>query len=208
MDRAIFYIDGFNVYHGLKDAIELHNWGNYKWLDYQKLAENLILDRRDIDLITIKYFTARKKNDPDKVKRQSDYLEVLHSLPKIKVYYGNYKKKCYEDKITGQIHSYYVEKMTDVNIATQLLLDAFNNKCDIAYVVSGDSDLLPAFEAIRNEFQNLTLVACFPPRRSLIEITAICHHSRSLKERHFKKSLLPNTITINGNIIQRPSEWY
>jgi len=51
-------------------------------------------------------------------------------------------------------HSWTVnnEKMTDVNIATNMMIDAYTNAFDIAYVISGDSDLVPPIRAIRAHF--------------------------------------------------------
>jgi uncharacterized LabA/DUF88 family protein len=171
------------------------------------LAENILKNRQNVELISVKYFTARIKADPLKQQRQLDYLDALETLPKLKIYYGNYKIKTTKDKATGTVYSYPVEKRTDVNIVTQLLLDAFNNNFDIAYVVSGDSDLLPAFEAIKNNFSHLTIGACFPPRRSLIEIKAVCHFTISLKEKLFKNSLLPDPVINNGITIHKPTDW-
>ena len=33
--------------------------------------------------------------------------------------------------------------MTDVNIATQMMIDAFQDKYNMAMLISGDSDLVP-----------------------------------------------------------------
>ena len=51
--RVIAYIDGFNLYFGLKDK----GWQRYYWLDVTRLAEN-ILEPNSV-LMGVKYFTAR-----------------------------------------------------------------------------------------------------------------------------------------------------
>jgi len=52
MDRVIAYIDGFNLYFGLRDK----GWRRYLWLDVQKLSTNLLKPGQQ--LVFTKYFTA------------------------------------------------------------------------------------------------------------------------------------------------------
>jgi hypothetical protein len=42
--------------------------------------------------------------------------------------------------------------MTDVNIATQILIDAFQDKYDMTMLISGDSDLVPPIRTIHELF--------------------------------------------------------
>ena len=43
------------------------------------------------------------------------------------------------------------EKGSDVNLATNLLVDAFHNKYELAVIVSKDSDLLAPIKVVTNE---------------------------------------------------------
>ena len=43
--------------------------------------------------------------------------------------------------------------MTDVNIATQMIIDAYQDKYDTAMLISGDSDLVPPIKAINENFK-------------------------------------------------------
>ena len=84
--RVIAYIDGFNLYHGLRES----KLGRYYWLNLQALAENLL--RTGKQLVLTKYFTARISgawvgDPPDRAKylnaerkRQSDFLESLEPV--------------------------------------------------------------------------------------------------------------------------------
>ncbi|MCY4604394.1 MAG: hypothetical protein OXE49_09200, partial [Gemmatimonadetes bacterium] len=38
-ERVIVYVDGFNLYYGLKSK----DWQRYYWLDVRRLGENLLL---------------------------------------------------------------------------------------------------------------------------------------------------------------------
>jgi hypothetical protein len=62
--RVITYIDGFNLYYGLKEK----GWKRYYWLDIRKLSESLLKPWQELN--EVKYFTARisagEKNTPDK----------------------------------------------------------------------------------------------------------------------------------------------
>ena len=51
--RVAVYVDGLNLYHGLKSR----RWRRYYWLNLHRLAERLLLS--DQSLVMIRYFTAR-----------------------------------------------------------------------------------------------------------------------------------------------------
>ena len=134
-ERVNVYVDGFNLYFGLLEA----GFDNCKWLDLNELASNLKQVNQEI--IEIKYFTSRVSNNPDKQKRQTTYIEALESVG-IKIYYGHYQSDRTSCRLCGNIWPTYHEKMTDVNIATQMLIDAYQDKYDMAMLISGDSDLV------------------------------------------------------------------
>lgn len=52
-ERVIVYVDGFNLYYGLKTQ----GWRRYYWLDVRLLAQNLL--RSGQVLAMVRYFTAR-----------------------------------------------------------------------------------------------------------------------------------------------------
>jgi hypothetical protein len=119
--RVIVYIDGFNMYFGILEAGYL----NCKWLNIRKLANNLLQSNQE--LVEIKYFTSRVSNNPDKQKRQTTYIEALESVG-IKIFYGHYQNDKTECRQCGNIWPTFHEKMTDVNIATQIILDAYQDR--------------------------------------------------------------------------------
>ncbi|MCS6861184.1 MAG: hypothetical protein NZT92_12780 [Abditibacteriales bacterium] len=53
MERVIAYVDGFNLYFGLRSR----GWRRYYWLNLQALALNLLKPSQQ--LVFTKYFTAR-----------------------------------------------------------------------------------------------------------------------------------------------------
>lgn len=124
-ERVTVYVDGFNLYFGMMEA----GFSYCKWLNIKVLAENLLHSNQI--LTEIKYFTARVSNNPDKQKRQATYLEALYEMG-IKIYYGHYQLNNTECRRCGNIWPNANEKMTDVNIATQLIVDAYQDKYNMA----------------------------------------------------------------------------
>ncbi len=203
MDRIIAYIDGFNLYYGLKAK----GWKRYYWLDLQKLATNLLKPGQRLEMT--KYFTARiTAADKDKQKRQTIFLEALGTLSDFHIYYGHYLEKpmtCFNCKNTWNTHE---EKMTDVCIGTEMLLDAFNNRFDTALLISGDSDLVPPVEAVRQQFPVKRIVVAFPPERSSMRLRQSANAYFTIGQAKFRKSIFSDKITKpDGYVLKRPKEW-
>lgn len=146
MRRVVAYIDGFNLYFGLRDE----GWKRYYWLNIQLLMQKLLED--DQVLVKTKYFTSRVTYPKSKERRQSTYIETLETLQDLKIYYGQYRLKPYECCKCKRENKVITEKMTDVNISVEMLVDAYQDKYDTALSVTGDSDLVPVIKAIRSYF--------------------------------------------------------
>ena len=132
-ERVIAYIDGFNLYFGLRQK----GWRSYYWLNLRKMCEKLLKSNQN--LLTVKYFTSRVKNSPEKKNRQNAYIDALYTIPHLKVFFGKYQfspsppcKKC------GFVTTVPEEKMTDVQLASVMISDAYKNSYDTALLVSGD----------------------------------------------------------------------
>jgi uncharacterized LabA/DUF88 family protein len=146
MQRVISYIDGFNLYYGLKSQ----NWRRYLWLDVQALSRNLL--KPDQTLVRTKYFTARISQPPDKVKRQNTYIEATQTLHDVSIHYGHYLTSPRSCRNCGFTFNVAQEKMTDVNIAVELMEDALKDAFDTAVLISADSDLIAPLAAVRRLF--------------------------------------------------------
>ena len=123
-ERVLVYVDGFNLYFGMLEA----GYSNCKWLNLKFLANNLL--KPEQELVGVKYFTSRVSNNPDKQKRQTTYIEALETAD-VEIFYGHYQSDTIDCKRCGNIWPKYNEKMTDVNIATQIIIDAYQDKYDI-----------------------------------------------------------------------------
>jgi uncharacterized LabA/DUF88 family protein len=207
--RSIVYIDGFNLYYGsMKDS-------SCKWLNIQTYFERL---RQDDDIQKIWYFTARVSGAA--ASRQQPYLEALSTLPKVKIKYGLFKDKTQKCKVAAcnlpaSQKKYKVpeEKGTDVNIALQMLDDAYQGLCDRIILVSGDSDLVPAIELIKKRHTQIKISvyipATNPKRGAATELRNSADNDHTLAPNNLMvQSQFPiNVIISPTRTITKPSSW-
>ena len=200
MQRVIVYIDGFNLYFGMTDS-----WQDTKWLDNYKLSQSLLKPNQDLQ--GVKYFTSRVSNNHGKQKRQSTFLEAQIEQG-CKIYYGKYQAGTEDCRRCGHTWTKPREKMTDVNIATQLLVDAFEDKFDIALLISGDSDLVPPINAVTSLFKQKQVIIAFPPNRQNVEMKKAAGASFILGRKKLLDNQLPSVIRKkDGYILRKPVEW-
>lgn len=205
MQRVIAYIDGFNLYFGLRES----GWRKYYWLDLVKLVQSLL--KPDQALVKTHYFTARIRvsgNNSSDARRQSTYLDALATLPALTIHEGHYLQKQVQCHRCGSIWSTFEEKMTDVNIAAQLLVDAFDNRYDTALIVSGDSDLTTPVQRVRERFPDKRVVIALPPKRHSQQLTKAASGAFTIGEARIRKSQLPEqVVTAAGYVLKRPDYW-
>lgn len=172
--KTTLYIDGYNLYYGLVKNTP------YKWLDLVKLLTPIAKENTpDLEIVAVKYFTSPVKtsfsthgNQSD--KSQSDYHKALkHLYQQFEIIKG------YFDATKGRFPVYkrppdrndtvetwkLEEKQTDVNIALHMYRDIAKGAVDQVIVISNDSDLAPALQAIREDFPEARLGAIMPIRK-------------------------------------------
>jgi 6-hydroxy-3-succinoylpyridine 3-monooxygenase len=205
--RSIVYIDGFNFYYGaIKNT-------PHKWLNLQRYFELL---RQDDDIQKIWYFTAKVSGS--QLARQEIYFDALNTLPLIDIVFGLYKLKSLRCKIKDCGYqgdkSYKVpeEKGTDVNIALQMLDDAYQGTCDRIVLVSGDSDLVPAVKLVKKRHPEIQVTVYIPatnPKRGAArELRNVADKHTTLPQELLPKAQFPETLTgSSGKKISKPSNW-
>jgi uncharacterized LabA/DUF88 family protein len=205
MTRVIAYIDGFNLYHGLRSK----GWRKYYWLDLRALAASML--KPDQTLEGVRYFTTRIKADGNNARdmqRQTTYLEALGTLPGLQVQFGHFLEKPKRCHNCGAQWMDYEEKMTDVNIAIQLLTDAFDNVFDVALVMSADSDLTPPVRQVRTRFPAKRVIVVQPPGRSSFQLAQAATAVFTISETKLRQSQLPHQVQrADGFVLQRPTHW-
>jgi uncharacterized LabA/DUF88 family protein len=199
-ERVIVYIDGFNLYFGMTESFQ-----GVKWLDVELLAKNLLKEGQD--LIKVKYFTSMVSNNPPKEKRQRDYLSALQTTG-TEIIYGHYKSKIKSCKKCHHTWNDNEEKMTDVNIAVEMLKDAMENNFDMAMLISGDSDLVPPIHAIHQKFSEKRVCVAFPPNRSNVSVKNVAKGSFVIGRKKLVDSQFPEKLSLkNGFVLEKPTEW-
>jgi len=201
-DRVIAYIDGFNLYFGLKTK----GWKRFYWLDLGLLAANLLKPGQQLS--AVRYFTARISGPPDKQQRQNVFLEANAALGRCRMYFGQYQDEPYQCRKCGATHMVHHEKMTDVNIAVHLFEDALLDAFDTALLVSADSDLVPPVAKVRELFPRQRVVVAFPAGRFSKELATVAHGYFTIGRRKYEKSLLPpEVIKPDGIVLRPPASW-
>ena len=203
-ERIICFVDGFNMYHALKDLGKPH----LKWLDLQLLFNRLTKAKSQI-ITQILFFSAYPTWKPDSYLRHRMYIKALSSRGVTPVM-GKFKvkpKKCLNCKAEWESHE---EKETDVNLALALLDLAYKNRYDHAFILSRDSDLAPALRKVKENFpqKRLSVFAPFNYKHSAELIQASDGH-KTINLEHISTSLLPETIyDAGGNVVvTRPLEY-
>ncbi len=100
------------------------------------------------------------------------------------------------------------EKMTDVNIAVEMLNDASDDLIDTALLVSADSDLIAPVEAIRIRYPKKLVVLACPPNRQSKRLEAAAHACFRIGRKKIQDSQLPEKVPKpDGFVFVRPSSW-
>lgn len=194
--KIIVYIDGFNLYYGIRTLGQF-----YKWLDIRALATSFV-ESNDVT-ISVKYFTTKLNGRNEQSDRQGIYLDALSKhCEKVKIIKGYFIKsrKCKNCNVKNN-----EEKQTDVNIACEILQDCYENNFDIAYLVSGDSDLVAPIE--KTLTLGKTVIIAFSPNRKSKELIKVASNHFHIDENCLKKCQLPNEITTKRNPLKRPEKW-
>lgn len=121
---------------------------NSRHIDLWSLC-NSIREKTNAPIISeIKYYGARFPAELDQGKHNSDHI-YYRNLEKngIKFVEGRFLWDKDHFKKFGKVKDLR-EKGVDVNIAVDLMIDAENGKYNHAFVISQDSDLIPAYENI------------------------------------------------------------
>ncbi len=206
--RTIVYIDGFNFYYGqLKGT-------HGKWLDVEALFRRS-LGPQNL-LVRIKYFTARVQPTPSNPQvniRQDTYLRALQAhCPTVEVYFGHFLRHRVSMENANPPPSRVSvwkneEKGSDVNLALQLLNDAWLDRFDCAVVVSNDSDLAEALRLVKQQHKKLIgLVTPGAPRRKTSQqLKRFADFVKPVRRWALEESPLPNPIP--GTHLHKPSLW-
>jgi hypothetical protein len=148
--KANVYVDAFNLYYrALKGT-------PYKWLNLRRLCE---LAFPNYQINQIRYFTAliqSRVSVPQQAQRQQIYIRAIETDSSVSVRLGSFLTNRVSLPLVnprGRQKFAFVlrteEKGSDVNLATMLLCDGYENGYEAAIVVSNDSDLVLPIDIVR-----------------------------------------------------------
>ena len=99
------------------------------------------------------------------------------------------------------------EKGSDVNLATYLLLDAFDGDYDIATVISNDSDLAEPVRIVRQRFGLPVGIYHGAKHYPSSEMGQVGTFQRSIRERLLRVCQFPATLRDANGTIAKPAAW-
>jgi hypothetical protein len=201
--KTFIYVNGSDLYFGVKET-------PFKWLNIKRLFE-LILPKNDIH--TIKYFTTTLKEgseNPGAPGRQQLYLRALRTLPNFYTEQGYFQSEEAQMPLVnppkGGPNTAFVikteEKGSDVNLACNLLQDAYSNQFEVANVLSSDPTLVKPIMIIIGELKKKATV--MNPRTLINPRTQIFN---PIPTEFLLESQFPATMTDKDGSFTKPSSW-
>jgi len=213
MATVAAYIDGFNLFYGMKSKFAR----KYLWLDVADLVQRL---RPEDDIAVVRYYTALVKGEPDAASRQNHYLEALqaHCGSVLDVQIGWFKprklapcKQCGEDWLCAcprKVRT-FEEKETDVALAAAMVADVARGLADLTLLISADSDFAPAIRAVKQVRPEQQVIMAMPPGNPKPHKRFADLGFFSINETALRRSQLPESVydpAIKA-VRRRPEKW-
>ena len=200
--KTIVYIDGFNLFHALKDM----RWKKYYWLDLHMFSLKLLSDMQILK--QIRYFTSRGIDDPHGQKRQNTYIEALETLKDIDIQYGKFTSDDWGCSSCGRIQQVNHEKQTDVNIVVAMISDAQDDNFNDAILITADSDQIPTVKYVRSAYPEKRVIVAFPPGRHSNDLAPVASKTFHIQRITLEQSQLPDEVKSKANfMLTRPKTW-
>ena len=127
MLKISFFIDGFNLYHSLRNHAS-----DCRWLNLRSLCEKFLKENEELG--EIYYFTAYTHWNFDRMAKHRKYVMALVENG-IKPIMGKFKEITRKCSICHKSYITHEEKRSDVNIALFLYSSAGKNEFDKAVIV-------------------------------------------------------------------------
>ncbi len=227
--RTAFFVDGYNLFYGLL--------GNspFKWLDLPSLLASITHEiEPQSETAEINYFTAPVQ--PSLATRghqskhaQDTYIRALKASG-VNVFMGRHRldhrkaprfiSRAVPASRTDQVDIWNLEeKETDVRIGIGMYRLAAKQHCrggkqvDQIVLVSGDTDMTPALEALREDFPALKVGIILPHRKGLEDRVAGSLKKnadwmrRSISEAELAACQFPDRVPTKKKPAIKPDYW-
>jgi uncharacterized LabA/DUF88 family protein len=217
--RTSFLVDGFNLYHSIRDIAYYNNGVRYKWLNISSLCKSLFHKIGNADLEEIYYFSAYAFHlkDSGVITRHQTYIKCLEDTGIQKVI-SEFKPKQVQcplfrknTKTCSNCYGIFVrheEKETDVAVACKLLKLLSKDEADCVVLVTGDTDLAPSVEIAHSLYPTKNLLFAFPYRRANAQLKQMCPNSFKLTIKDYQNHQFTNPYPMSdGTLIDKPLNW-
>jgi len=202
--RAGFYVDGFNLFHAIDDYGQPH----LKWVDLWALAQ-CIINKRAEQLVRVVWCSAEYRFDYKKQQIHRAYQSALQAKG-VEIALGHFVREPITCRADCQMEfEKPTEKAGDVNVALHLIVDAFDDLYDTAYLVTADSDQTATVDMFKRRFPNKEIIAVAPPGREHSKyLIANSDGNRTIFKGAIEACLLGKTVTSKGGFVaQRPQTY-
>ena len=234
--RTNFYIDGFNLYKGCIEGTSFKWLNLVEFCRHSFPPPDNILNRVRYFTARVRAWP----HDPSQPERQAAYLRALETLPEISIHYGQFKTSNHwmrladlrkgAPAVTGGVTRSNWEALTglpagtpgmafverseekgsDVNLATRLLMDGFQNDYEAAVVITNDPDQREPIRLVRQEL-NKKVVVLFPVRagrRPSNDLKSVASTTHDLDFALLAACQFPPMVmTAKGRQIRKPAAW-
>ncbi len=211
--RTTFLIDGFNLYHSLRNAESDTGIHPMRWLDLRSLCNDYlyIIGQHTHEMAileTIHFFSATPTHYAKETQdRHSLYMRCLASTG-IKMHLGRFKRKDLRCSICNGKLSRYEEKETDVAIATELFSICHTDAADTIVLVTGDTDLAPTVRVCKRLFPSKLICFAFPYKRYNAELAHIAIESFKISTQKYISNQFPDPLLLpDGSSVSKPANW-
>lgn len=215
MNRVAFLVDGFNVYHSVKQAIKDDGGASsLKWLDLKSLCDTYVRSGVFGSAATLErviyfsaYATFLTAKDPGVVLRHRTFVTALQASG-VELVLGRFKWKPRWCKNCKKEVPGHEEKETDVSIAVKVMELCFTNACDTIVLVTGDTDLLPAIRTARQLWPDKQMCVAFPYARFNEELRQASDKMVKIKRSMYAGHQLPDPVKLSdGSWLPKPTSW-
>ena len=204
-ERVMVYVDGMNLFYGIVAT----GVPRFLWVDVTALSRSLLLPRQVLH--GVKYYMSRfssEGEDVGKVRRQGIHMKALETLGDLELIEGKFQGKKGLCRRCGNEWQTFEEKMTDVNIAVEMVCDAEDGIFDTALLVSGDGDLTGPIARVLSRHPEKRVVVAFPPRRRSEALRDVASAHFYIRQSSLRNSQLPDRLHgADGYPLHRPPEW-
>ncbi|MBX7259385.1 MAG: NYN domain-containing protein [Candidatus Hydrogenedentes bacterium] len=175
--RVEIFLDGSNFYNGLRQQF---GKGQY---DVGKLVNRILANRT---LVRLNYYIGAidPNRDANGAAAQGRFLRAVQHLPfPVRLFTSPLRYLSTWPSVPP------VEKGVDTKIVEDLIVGAFDQRYDVAILLSGDQDFVEVVRLLHSRFP-VQLETCFPmARRHLHDATKVCFTAGQVITRAFYNAI-------------------